>query len=1124
VGLGFRWMGLLVLLWRSVAAQPITSEPEPQQYVHEQWTVEDGLPVNAINEVIQSHDGYLWLATFDGLVRFDGVRFTVFNTGNSEGLPSNRIVDLLETRDGSLWMRTEQGHLVRCKEGVFTHFGHGPGGSVATVLYEDEGGTLWVGTDQGVVRYQDGQLVPVAEGALTGAVMRLLRDRAGALWVGTADDGLQRWAEGDVTRWTTDDGLATNKVRAFYEDRAGTLWLSSNEGINAYRKGTLSRLQVDGIPWQGQGNIWNLYADLAPDSFWIGTSEKLYHYQAGRITPFDPEGGQRGTPSRVQRGPEGRLWIALGHRLYREEHLVFEAGSKISAFVHDVEGSLWVATQSSGLSRLKPSLFTVYSEAEGLVHKNVYPIYEDHTGALWFGTFGGGMSRFYRGVFTGYMTGIIYSIHEDRQDNLWVGFYEGVCRFDGETCVPVEEANGFIRGTVKAIYDDEEGTMWFGTSDGLVRYREGVWVRYTTQDGLPSNDVRYLLEAQNGALWFGTNGGGLGRYHNGVFTALTTDDGLSSNLVRSIYQDEDGILWVGTEGRGLNRLDLSHSTVPEGAHITAFRRKDGLFDEVIHQILEDDFGRLWMSTNRGIFWVERAELNAFAEGTTTRVHSTSYTERDGLRHREANGGIQPAGIKARDGRLWFPTQDGAVVVDPSDIRRNETPPPVVIEQVVVGDTVISHPGTQIQLSAQNRNFEIVYTALSFVAPENMRFQYRLEGLHREWVQASGRRVAYYTNVPPGTYTFRVIASNNDGVWNEEGASLTLQIAPYFYETTWFLGLCVLLFLSAGPSLYVLRVRRLKGQQQELSRLVEARTAEVVQREAQLEAQNVQLEAQAAKLKELDELKSRFFANISHEFRTPLTLTIGPLEDLRTGVYGPLSRTLDEQLGLALRNARRLLRLVNQILDVAKLEAGQTQLRAQKADFIDFLVGIAQAFAPLAERKQITFRMEMPDAPVVAYFDPDLLEKVFVNLLSNAFKFTPRGGAVQLTAHRAEAAQAEAAIRRRNSRTSLTAFTRWTSRSDDSSRGPASGCRWRRNWSNCTAVRSASRARWISARRSRFGYRWGRHTLMPARSWRLEQPHRGQARSRGRLCTPKRWGAYRRLRPPTNTLNPWRTLM
>lgn len=999
--------------------------PAPQ-YVHEVWTVEDGLPVNSINDLIQTRDGYLWLATFDGLVRFDGVRFTVFNTGNATGLPSNRIIDLHEATDGSLWMRTEQNHLVRLMEGVFTRYSSENGllGNQVHTLFEDPEGTLWIGANRGVSRYRDGLLSPFAEGLTDGTSRALYRDRTGALWAGTHGQGLKRFKDGVLSTFTTAEGLPSNNVGLIYEDRQGTLWLGLDEGISRFRDGTLTGLSVDGTPWK---RYTAYFFEDADGMLWIGTGQGIYHYREGRL--FETE-YERATESllgsgAIQLGRDGHIWMANPSRLYQGHHKVFETEDVIRAYLHDREGSIWIATASDGLHRLKSAFFTVYSEPEGLPHKNVYPIYEDRAGALWFGTFGGGLGRLQDGVFTSYTTrdglpsNLVRSLYEDEEGVLWVGTWDGgVCRFEDGTCRGLGPEIGPGRSTVASIYGDRGGNLWLGTSAGLYRYRRGTWMRYTPHDSLAFDAVRLIFEARDGTLWMGTNGAGLIYYRGGRFHSFTTAQGLANNLIRSIYQDADGVLWIGTEDQGLCRIELQGGTDIHQARITTYRRRDGLFDEVIHQILEDDFGRLWMSTNRGIFWVSRAELNAFAEGQVAQVRSTSYTERDGMRNREANGGMQPAGIKARDGRLWFPTQDGAVVVDPSNIQRNAVPPPVVVEQLISGERVFSVHGRSIRLAPGEREFQIEYTALSFLAPENVRFRYRLEGFNGNWVEAGARRIAYFTNVPPGRYTFRVVASNNDGVWNEEGATLTLTVAPYFYETPWFYvlwGLALVVLAWVG---YHGRVRRLKVREQELEKLVVARTAEVEQQkmqleaqnatsqlhERQLEAQNAQLETQARKLLELDEMKSRFFANISHEFRTPLTLTIGPLEDLCEGRPSPLGPDAREQVELALRNARRLLRLINQLLDLSKIESGQMKLHLRRTDVAALLRDVASAFSPLAERKRITYRVDVPPS-LLSEFDPERLEQVFTNLLSNAFKFTPEGGTVQLSL-RHEAAAAD----------------------------------------------------------------------------------------------------------------------
>ncbi len=984
--------------------RPADDAGAPPRFVHEVWTVRDGLPVNSINALLQSRDGYLWAATFDGLVRFDGVRFKVYNTGDSEGLPSNRIVDLIESRDGGLWMRTEQGHLVRFRDGVFTHFDADRGlkDNTTRVIYEDADGTLWVGTETGLGSIRDDRFVPVAGGTIRGAVVSIVRASDMGLWVGTFGDGVFAYAGGRATAIT---GVGAGRV--LYEDPTGALWIGNPAGMFRYLDGRLERIAWPvGVSW---APVSQFLASPATGTLWIDAGPGVYRVEDGQPIRVAEKRGSAAGGSTLLADPAGHVWFAAGADIFRDGQHVSSLSSspddqipvsEIQALLRDHEGSLWLGTSASGLHRLKPSLFTVYSEAEGVSHRNVYPVYQDHSGALWFGTWGRGLSRLADGAITNFTPeqgypGLILSLLQDREGRLWVGTYNNgvwVCSLPELSC-SIPDLEPIRYEHVYAVHQDAAGEIWLGTSIGLFRHGEAGWTRLGEEAGPPTAPVRVFQETRDGALWMGTNGGGLARYMDGSFTHIRAADGIPSDLIRSLHHDSDGWLWIGTEGRGLARIDPTEwgaTAAPNAAPgaLAVYRAKDGLFDEVIHQILEDDFGRLWMSTNRGIFWVARAELNAFAEGKIARIHSTAYTEREGLRNREANGGMQPAGIKARDGRLWFPTQDGAAVVDPANLQRNEVAPPVVIEQVVAEGRTLRAGPQPIALDADERDLQIDYTALSFMAPENMRFRYRLEGYDTDWVDAGARRTAFYTKVPPGRYTFRVIASNNDGVWNEEGAAIAFSVAPHFYETkTYYLVLAVTLGLLLLAAIRW-RLRGLRARERELSRLVDVRTE-------QLEAQNAQLEAQAQKLTELDRVKSRFFANISHEFRTPLTLTIGPLEDLRSGLHGELGAEPARQLGMALRNARRLLRLVNQILDAAKLESGEMKLRARQADLVSFLHGIAGAFTPLTERKRIALRFDAPSEALPVWFDSGALEKVFANLLSNAFKFTPEGGTIAL---------------------------------------------------------------------------------------------------------------------------------
>ncbi|HEX8297955.1 MAG TPA: two-component regulator propeller domain-containing protein, partial [Rubricoccaceae bacterium] len=800
-----------------------------------------------------------------------------------------------------------------------------------------------------------------------------------------------------------------------FEDADGTLW-AGGHGVWRRRAGAWQPAAPPGAPWTTadwplEANIWGFYRQ--PDGLWLTTEDGFYRVadpsqgespraDPGPLSPPPP--GYAHLPpvilrKNVARCPDGSLWLARNADIFRDGRPVASLGSTVNSLLCDREGSLWVTTAHDGLHRFRRSLLRTYGEPEGLGFRSVYHIYQDRAGALWFAGDGGRVSRLRDGAFE-YLTAGAYAaegddpewnadqaIYEDRAGTLWMGFR--VCpapqRAADGGCARFTWAEGAPRRhDVYAIRQTGDGALWFGTLSGLYRLAAGRWTLFTTGKGLPDDHVRYLLEARDGTLYAATLRGGVVRFEGGRFTAITTADGLSSDHVRALYEDARGVLWIGTEDGGLNRLD------PETGRVAIVRQTDGLYADGVHQIVEDGLGRLWMSTNKGLFWVGRAELDAFARGDVRRVQSVAYTERDGMRSREANGGRQESALRASDGRLWFATQDGAVVVDPADVVGGEAPPPVVIEQVTAGAASAPvRPGARVALSADQRSFRIDYTAPTFVAPERVRFRYRLDGFDRDWVEAEHRREAVYTRVPPGAYTFRVAASTGDGVWTEDDAVLAVSVAPFAHETGWFLALCGLAAAALLAAGYRARTRHLFRRQRELEALVDGRTRA-------LQAETKKTEAQARRLEELDRLKSRFFTNVSHEFRTPLTLTIGPLEDLRSGEHGPLPAWAREKADLALRNSRRLLRLIGQLLDVAKVEAGEMRLRAREDDLTLFLRGVALSFAPLAERRRVTLDVETPEAPVPVYFDADRLEQTLANLLSNALKFTPEGGTVRVS--------------------------------------------------------------------------------------------------------------------------------
>ena len=784
---------MLASLWpaESLALDPAKAIT---QFTHSAWVMEDGLPQNSIRAIAQTNEGYLWLATQAGLVRFDGVRFTVYNTVNTPALTNSNVMALLAAEDGTLWIGTHGGGLTRLKNGTFTTYTTGDGLShdVIFTLYEDRSRNLWIGTHGG---------------------------------------GLSRWRNGSFTTFSTKDGLSHNFVRAIYEDRQGDMWIGTDGGgLNRFSGG---RFTVFGKQHGLPSNIILSVNEDRDGGLWVGTYDGgVSRRRDGKFTSYSVKDGLPSNAASVLfRDRDGSLWVGThGGGLSRWEDGTFVSlttqyglsDGGVRSIYEDHEGSLWIGTTGAGLHRLKDGKFTTFTTQEGLSSNLAYPIREDRAGNIWIGTEAGGLNRLSgRRVTTfstkdGLANDYVWSIHEARDGTLWFGTGGGLSRFKDGRFTTLTTRDGLANNMVWAVYESRDGSLWIGTfGGGLSRLKDGRFTVYTSDHGLPDTAVRAIQEDSAGTLWIGTNSGGLGRFAEGRFTTVTTEDGLSSNVVRSLYADEQGNLWIGTLGGGLNRL--------KDGRVTAYTTRNGLFDDVIWLILEDGLGNLWMSSSRGIFRVSKKDLNDFADGRIPSIASVAYGKADGVKSSQGVGGSQSVGWKARDGRLWFSTFKGVSVVDPQRLMTNTVPPPVIIEQIVVDGVTLA---ADARVPAGRERFEFHYTGLSLLAPEKVRFKYKLEGLDRDWIDADKRRVAYYTNIPPGGYRFRVLASNNDGVWNETGAARAFDVAPHFYQTYLFYALCLGAALMLGRPLYFLRVKQLKTRQAELETIVEERTRQL----------------------------------------------------------------------------------------------------------------------------------------------------------------------------------------------------------------------------------------------------------------------------------------------------------
>lgn len=1006
--LAFRCLICLALF----RAEPIFAQSQnlSDDYILKHWTVEDGLPVNEIVSMAQTQDGYIWLATFDGLVRFDGDQFTVFNSGNISAFPTNRFIELKVDRHNNLWILTEKVQnnevLIAYHSGQFTVFGPDEGVEGDVNLQLDPEGNLLVGSNNGAF-YYDGEILQSFGDELKGKFIRkVTRNSVGDSWFAT-DEGVFRLNDGNWTQLTEQDGLNSKNVYAVYIGQTGKVWVATDRGINALENGNITS---QAITWpRPVDTFMSIYENPKnPNQVFINNERQyLYSFKQGQFSPYPNEADQGLFNIEITIDQSETIWSQMRNKLFRDSQLVYVADAPINHIFRDKIGNIWVA-QEDGLIQLKPRLIKTYNKNISLV----YPITEDQDGVVWATQNTSDLFQLQGDTFqevidkAGIPNRLIYSIYASTDGQIWIGVVNGVYLWDKKSSaqplkIPLGSADIPEMIDIKAIQEDAIGNMWFGGTNGIHRLDiNGNWSHF----GKIGNDnivgVRLIYITQDSTLWFGTNGNGLLYLKDGKLNQLDTDQGLSGNIIRSMHEDKEGIFWIGTEGWGLNRIEHTHSSNMEGAKITIYKKQHGLFDNVIHQILDDDLGRFWMNSNRGLFWVDKSELTAFANGEISSVYSFFYSEQDGLPGREGNGGIQPAGFKSQTGELWFPMLGGIARIDPKLVQTPSLD--IFIEQISIADSswhVSDHQEEVLPIG--QRGLQIKYAALDFsTSPGNIRYRYKLVGVDETWVEAGNKKEAVYNRLPPGTFTFRVMA-NNGGGWMENEATLQLTFPYFFYETYWFYAIIILLITLVIYRGMNWRIRILKRQGKVLEDEVALRTYDLIREKEETERQREiatealqTIEKQAAVLKELDQAKSRFFTNISHEFRTPLTLIIGPLEQqiekLRAGMAGD-----EEDMELALRNSKRLLRLVNQILEVAKLESGHTQLQVQLIDLRTVIEPIVDAFRSLAERNGTHFHSELPAAPVMVYIDMDLMEKAIINLFSNAFKFTPKDGRIEV---------------------------------------------------------------------------------------------------------------------------------
>jgi ligand-binding sensor domain-containing protein len=771
-----RWLIVVIAIQRVLVTEALALDGHRSvtQYTHSHYETRDGMPHGLTNSIAETADGYLWTGSEEGLARFDGAAFTTFDHRKTEGIPANAF----------------------------------------TALAVDGAGTLWAGTrEHGLLHLIDGEFRAVVwePGAQGQQIRTLAFDRSGDLWVGTRDRGLVHLHLGvQVAALTASDGLPSNDIRSLLVDRDGTLWIGTFDGLARWRAGLIERgpaaldhVAIDAIAQDAQGELWcateNGLAWLHGDIVESVGSDQLPASDVHQIL-FDRD---------------GNLWIGTGLGVARRTpdgriHQLAIPGAMVLALFEDAEANLWIGSEK-GLDRLRDGDVLPFGAGEGVTDEAVFGVREDPAGALWIGS-ADGLLRIPPGETTATKItehGTMYAIYPDHRGDVWFGARDGGIgrwhdgRFSWLGKRPWER--------VRAIVEAGDG-IWIGTNHGLFRLRGDRLD--DAEAALPGPIISAILPDATGALWLGTEGQGLLRWKDGGFLAIPAGGPPATSSVVTIQVDPDGTLWAGTEGSGLWRL--------RDDKWAGFTSKDGMFDDVIWRILDDGLGNLWMSSNRGIWSVSRAQLAARASGELTRVESMLYGEADGMRDRECNGAIDPAGWRTRDGRLWFPTGKGLAVIDPAHLTP-ASPPNALIESVRV-DGQPHRLATTIELAPGSSRLELGYTAPALRSPERLRFRYRLDGFDRAWNDAGAQRVAQYTNLAPGTYEF-IVEAGIDGKWGKRG-TVTALLPPLFYQTGWFFGMALVLIVLAIVAVPLLRVRQLRARGRELDARVQEAVREL----------------------------------------------------------------------------------------------------------------------------------------------------------------------------------------------------------------------------------------------------------------------------------------------------------
>ncbi len=966
---------------------PLLFQHPPTEYLIRHYTVDDGLPVNAISGIVQDSDGYLYVSTYNGLVRFDGYGFERFDSGNTPAMRSNRIAGLLITSDGTLWLFNEGGTLTSRKGSVFRSYATSELPGQAAWLTEDRHGRLWVGGSDGLAVHD----------AATGAFHQIETTRSmpvnvikphpsGGLYV-VNNRGLYRFDGQTATPLLTDADVDVPFESILDLQPVGSthLWLVGSDHLLLYDVG---RGAVDRVVRRNADQLTLASTATRGAAGYILRSDGKYRVTGSDTSverPLDlPASARRADPLLYLTGSQGEALLIGNHRVVMQGQVVYD-GPPIKRVMVDQEGSLWIGTLADGLYQIRKSSFTNLGTDRYPGLSNVYSIIQDRSGAMWACSFASGIHRLtatshrrWDAGNSSLMNSYCKVVFEDSDGTLYAGLNnEGLWVLrdgDWERLTGYDALVQGHRRSVEALHR-QGGRLFVSGFSSLLVYEDNRFRYFDASQPRELSGIQVFAENPDGVIYAGTDGFGLNRIVGDTYRNYRARPGiLNSNTIRDVHLQAADTIWVVHESVGLNRLVFdADGNVRASASVTS---ADGLPQNSLHRMIDDGHGHYWISGNSGIMRIAKSELNAYADGAIPELRVLSFNENDGMIDREANGGVQSAGIRTTDGRLWFPNQRGITIMNPTEFSVDyglDVPRPVFEHIELDGFDLYIRDVDVIEIPGNQRDFRVNFAVPNFVNQDRLRFTYLLEGVNERWQNATTFRQAVFTGVPPGRHTLR-IRSQFIGADPVE-STILIVVPPYFHETTWFALLMAAGLIGLLYTAYTYRIRSMQVTERKLQDRVALQTEE---------------------LRKAAEEKQRFFTGITHELKTPLSLIIGPLEDLMDETGPAADPAVTGRLALMQRNGHRLKHLVDQILDVSKLNADALALTPRPVRLPEFTRQIVGQFQSALEQADLT--VDMPAAPVSGpiYVDREAWERIIINLMGNAIKFAPAGSAIRIS--------------------------------------------------------------------------------------------------------------------------------